>query len=249
MQRYFITFAYDGTNYCGWQRQPNGLAVQQVIEEAFSKVMRREVSVVGAGRTDSGVHARNMVLHVDLEESVSDPLRWIEKLNRLLPQDIALSDIRAVVPDAHARFDALSRTYHYYVGMEKDPFNRDFRLRVRKELDFKLMNDAAKLLLSITDFTSFSKLHTDVKTNNCDVRYAAWEPDEGGYRFVITADRFLRNMVRAIVGTLFNVGEGKIGLEDFLRIIDSKDRSLAGMSVPGYALFLDHIVYPEDKYL
>lgn len=245
MNRYFIYLAYNGKAYCGWQNQPNGIAVQQKIEEALSMLLRTPVAVTGAGRTDAGVHARSMVAHFDTESPLPDLVLLADKLNRILPQDIVIYRIVPVRPDAHARFDAISRTYQYYLSTEKDPFRHELQYRVHGQLDVERMNEAAARLFDYTDFTSFSKLHTDVKTNNCRILYARWEQQGSEYIFTIQADRFLRNMVRAIVGTLLEVGRGKISVEDFCRIIELKNRGMAGSSVPGHALFLVGVEYPE----
>ena len=234
MQRYFIYLAYDGTAYHGWQIQPNGASVQECLMKALSTLLRREVEVVGAGRTDAGVHASLMVAHFDSETPL-DVIFMTDKLNRLLPPDISVYRLRAVRPDAHARFDATARTYKYYVTTAKMPFNRQYRCRT---------------LFEYTDFTSFSKLHTDVKTNNCKIMHAAWtQVDEVTWVFTIQADRFLRNMVRAVVGTLLEVGRGKLTIGGFRRVIEQKDRCRAGTSVPGNALFLVDVAYPEETFI
>ena len=242
--RYFIYLSYDGARYHGWQWQPNGLSVQQVLEEALSTLLRQPIEVVGAGRTDAGVNASMMVAHFDAslpEETV------VSRLNRLLPSDIAVQRIVPVRSDAHARFSATSRTYHYYITFDKSPFLRHYAWRCPFPLDFDRMNEAARHLFEYTDFTSFSKLHTDVKTNNCRIMKAEWvRQADGTWMFEVQADRFLRNMVRAIVGTLVDVGRGKISVQDFCDIIEKKDRCSAGQSMPGNALFLAGITYPED---
>lgn len=252
--RYFLYLSYNGTRYSGWQTQPNAPTVQQTIEDALATVLRQPCPIVGAGRTDAGVHARQMIAHLDLDLSPIEAEQLMLRLNRLLPEDIALRSIRPVAPDAHARFSARARTYRYYVTFDKQPFGHDLLLRLHAPVDFDLMNRAAALLPQFIDFTSFSKLHTDVKTNNCRVREAYWQKHAdslGGevYVFTITADRFLRNMVRAIVGTLLQVGRGKLSLEDFVRIIEAKDRCSAGSSAPGHALFLESVEYPEELFL
>jgi tRNA pseudouridine38-40 synthase len=242
--RYFIYLSYNGKNYCGWQNQPNGVSVQQKLEETLACFLRRETAIVGAGRTDAGVHARLMVAHFDWYDEMLD-VQWVtEKLNRMLPPDIAVFKTAPVHADAHARFDAVSRTYRYYVSQQKDPFRHEYTCFVNGELDIDAMNLAASKLYEYTDFTSFSKLHTDVKTNNCKIFHAQWEKTGSELVFTIQADRFLRNMVRAIVGTLLEVGRGKRSVEDFRRIIVSCDRGQAGTSVPGNALFLENITYP-----
>ncbi|WP_455585280.1 tRNA pseudouridine(38-40) synthase TruA [Bacteroides sp.] len=249
MQRYFIYLAYDGTNYHGWQIQPNGCSVQECLMKALSTFLRREVEVIGAGRTDAGVHASLMVAHFDNEEEL-DTVAITEKLNRLLPPDISVFKLRRVKNDAHARFDAVARTYKYYVTTAKYPFNRQYRYRVHGTLDFEKMNKAAATLFDYSDFTSFSKLHTDVKTNLCKIMHAEWtQVDDTTWVFTIQADRFLRNMVRAIVGTLLEVGRGKLSVEDFRKVIEQQDRCKAGTSAPGNALFLVNVEYPEDIFV
>lgn len=249
MNRYFIYLGYNGKNFCGWQIQPNGMTVQQSIEEALATLLRRPVPIVGAGRTDAGVHARLMVAHFEVEEPVADLVLLVRKLNRLLPRDIAIYRIVPVCPDAHARFDAISRTYQYSVTARKDPFDYDFVYRVMNTLDFDAMNDACLTLFDYTDFTSFSKLHTDVKTNNCRIYRAGWEKEGDVWVFTIQADRFLRNMVRAIVGTLLEVGRGRLSVGGFRQVIEAKDRCRAGTSVPGHALFLVDVAYPESLFM
>jgi len=246
MNRYFIYLAYDGANYCGWQNQPNGISVQQKIEEALQVLLRKPLAITGAGRTDAGVHARLMVAHFDWEEEFAGLLLLTEKLNCLLPSDIAIKKILPVLPESHARFDALSRTYKYYICTEKNPFTFPFSYRITSPLDFGKMNEAAAVLPEYTDFTSFSKSHTDVKTYNCRIMQAGWTQEEIGWVFTIQADRFLRGMVRAIVGTLLEVGRGKLSLDGFRQVIESKNRETAGMSVPGKALFLTNIEYPQS---
>ena len=245
MNRYFIYLSYNGKPFCGWQIQPNGITVQQRIEEALSTILRRPMSIVGAGRTDAGVHAQLMVAHFDSEEPISDLPFLADKLNRLLPKDIAIDRIVPVAPDAHARFDATSRTYKYYLTAKKNPFNYDWVYRYIGKLDYDLMNEACRVLLEYTDFTSFSKLHTDVKTNNCRIMEAGWKQEGDVWVFTIRADRFLRNMVRAIVGTLLEVGRGKLSLFGFREVIEAKDRGRAGTSAPGHALYLVDVTYPE----
>ena len=248
--RYFIYLAYDGTAYHGWQRQPNGISVQVCIEKALSLLLRCDIAVTGAGRTDAGVHARLMVAHADIPYSLDDAGEWVHKLNRVLPPDIVIYRIRPVKPDAHSRFDALSRTYRYYISYEKNPFEGKYRWTMAgKTLDIDRMNEAAGYLLQYTDFTSFSKLHTDVKTNNCRIYKAGWEKDGDVWVFTIQADRFLRNMVRAIVGTLLEVGRGKLTVDGFRQVIEAKDRGRAGTSAPGHALYLVDVTYPESIFL
>jgi len=250
MYRYFIYLTYNGTSYCGWQNQPNGLSIQQCVEDALSTIQRQPINVVGAGRTDAGVHACRMVAHFDLENPLDDPMHTAEKLNCLLPSDIAVERIVRVRDEAHARFDALSRTYKYLISDCKDPFRDEWVCRISlKGIDFELMNEACKILFEYSDFTSFSKLHTDTKTNNCRITSAKWEQEEKIWVFTITADRFLRNMVRAIVGTLFEVGRGKLSLSGFQQVIEAKNRCLAGTSVPAKGLSLVEITYPPELFM
>ena len=248
-RRYFIRFAYDGTAYCGWQVQPNGLSVQEVLTKALCTILRTEdIEIVAAGRTDAGVHARNMVAHFDVEDRLPAGLDLVNKLNSLLPSDISVIEIREVKPEVHARFDALSRRYEYHLVLQKDVFRHPFAMRIYNPLDFDRMNEAAKILFKYTDFTSFSKLHTDVKTNNCKIMAARWEQREEEWIFIVEADRFLRNMVRAIVGTLLEVGRGKMTIDEFRQVIDAKNRCNAGSSVPAKGLFLVEVAYPENIY-
>lgn len=241
--RYFLKFSYNGKGYCGWQRQPNALSVQEVIEGALSKVLGTPTSVTGAGRTDAGVHAMCMYAHFDSPEPITDSVKLLRSLNHLCGRQIAFQAIYPVADDAHARFDATERTYKYFVSREKSPFTHELVWQAPYELDYNLMNEAAQILLSVDDFTSFSKLHTDVKTNICKVIFARWEPHGNGWVFTITADRFLRNMVRAVVGTLVDIGRKKITLADFRRIIEQKNRCAAGTSMPAHALYLWNVKY------
>ncbi len=247
MYRYFIELAYNGSGYNGWQIQPNAPSVQGDINKALSLLLKQEINVTGAGRTDTGVHASFFVAHFDSETAILHTQALIDKLNRFLGKNIAIKDIYAVAPDAHARFSAISRTYKYYINKTKNPFSYPFAYRPHPLPDIRLMNKACELLLRYEDFTSFSKLHTDVKTNICHLMEAYWEETDEQLVFTIKADRFLRNMVRAIVGTLLDVGQERITLEQFQKIIESKDRCKAGTSVPGNALFLCNIEYPPCK--
>lgn len=249
MKRYFVYLAYNGTNYCGWQIQPNGISVQQTLEDALRTLLRIPVPIVGAGRTDAGVHARLMVAHFDYE-GVLDTTLLTDKLNRFLPKDITIYRIVEVIPEAHARFDAVSRLYRYYMTTVKDPFMNHLKYKVfYKDIDIQMMNACAGVLSEYTDFTSFSKLHTDVKTNDCELMYARWDKQGDDYIFTIKANRFLRNMVRSIVGTLLEAGRGKLDEAGIRNIIEAKDRSAAGISVPGHALFLEEIEYPSDIFI
>jgi len=237
--RYFIEFAYKGTAYHGSQIQPNGITVQSVMQDAFATIMRQDVALTFAGRTDAGVHAEQMFAHFDLD---TDPPS-VERLNRLLPDDIAVYRIFPVAEDLHARFSATARTYEYRIATRKSPFTRDTRTYMPVPLDYDAMNDAATALLGTHDFASFCKLHTDVKTTICTVTCASWQTDDQGAVFTITADRFLRNMVRAVVGTLFDVGRHKLSSQDFADIIASRSRQAAGQSAPAEGLLLTHISY------
>lgn len=245
--RYFLEFSYNGKNYFGWQRQPKQISVQEVLENALSTLFREAIAVTGAGRTDSGVHAKKMFAHFDFENELPGDL--IHRLNSFLPQDIVIYKIHSMKSEAHARFDALERTYHYFVQIGKDAFNSDFSWQIRYDLDENKMNQAAESLIGKKDFSSFAKLHTDVKTHICNVKLAQWERIENELKFTITADRFLRNMVRAIVGTLVDVGKGKITLDEFNSIIDQKDRSFASGSAPAQGLYLAEVEYPKSIYL
>lgn len=241
--RYFITFSYDGTAYHGWQIQPHSVTVQEELQKALSTLMRKPMEVVGAGRTDTGVHARKMIAHFDHDE-VLDCLQLVYKLNKLLPRDIAVQHVEPVADDMHARFSAKSRTYHYYVHLDKNPFLRSYSWQVYGNPDFELMNRAARVLMEYKDFTSFSKVNTDTKTNDCTITEARWDwVGEDQWRFTVTANRFLRNMVRAIVGTLMEVGRGRMTIEQLRSVIEAKDRCRAGDSVPGNALFLVEVLY------
>ena len=243
MQRYFIYFSYDGTNYHGWQIQPHDNSVQEELQRALSTLLRCEMEVVGAGRTDTGVHARLMVAHFDSEQPI-DCHQLAYKLNRLLPRDIAVSRIEPVASDMHARFSATSRTYYYYVHTRKNPFLRAYSCELHYDLDFELMNKAAATLLEYDDFGAFCKSHTDVKTTLCHVTEAQWiQTGADEWRFVITANRFLRNMVRAVVGTLFEVGRGRMTIAEFEAVIAAKDRCRAGQSAPPQGLYLTKIDY------
>lgn len=251
MSRYFLHLAYNGKNFHGWQIQNNAITVQQELNEVLSLFFKTKIELTGAGRTDTGVHAKDFYAHFDLPTNLNkeDIPNIVHKLNGFLKQDIAIYDIIRVKDEAHARFDAVSRTYHYYIGIKKDVFNFEYSYFIYGNLDVTAMNEAAKILFDYTDFSCFSKSNTQTKTNNCRITSAFWEECDNSLVFTITADRFLRNMVRAIVGTLLEIGFHKINIEDFKRIIDNKNRSDAGYSVPAKALFLTKIVYPESVFL
>ena len=241
--RYFVWFSYDGTAYHGWQIQPNGNSVQEELQRALSTLLREEISVTGAGRTDAGVHARQMVAHFDFSEAI-DLEQLAYKLNRILPCDIAVDRVELVDDDMHARFSATSRTYHYYIHTKKDPFSRPYSTELHYELDFDKMNEAGRILMTYNDFGAFCKSHSDVKTTLCRVTNAEWvQTSETSWYFEITANRFLRNMVRAVVGTLIDVGRGRLTLDDFRKVIEGKRRTAAGESMPANALFLENIRY------
>ena len=241
MKRYFIELAYKGTNYHGWQTQPNAITVQQVLEEALSKKLQEQIKVMGAGRTDTGVHAEFFIAHFESNSTINE--KTVFSLNRLLPKDISVFKIYEVKSDKHARFDAVSRTYEYRISTIKNPFFNETTAFISGSYNLELLNIASEILFKHTDFTSFSKLHTDVNTNNCTITEAHWRKEKDFIIFKITADRFLRNMVRAIVGTLLEVNNGKISLEEFEQIILAKNRSKAGKSVEAEGLFLFDIKY------
>lgn len=247
--RYFLKLSYCGAAFHGWQSQPNASSVQATIEEALSTILRCSTAIVGAGRTDTGVNARCMYAHFDCEQEIKDKKRLIISLNRLCGPAIAIQDIIEVDAQAHARFDASEREYRYFITFEKSPFLNHSSWHAPFSLDIESMNQATSLLIGRMDFTSFAKLHTDVKTNICDVREAEWhlwknDFETPGIYFKIKADRFLRNMVRAVVGTLVDVGRGHLSIDDFKAVIEAKDRCSAGTSMPPQALFLWNVKYP-----
>jgi tRNA pseudouridine38-40 synthase len=242
--RFFIILSYDGTRYHGWQVQPNGPSVQEKLQWALSTILRQDIQVTGAGRTDAGVHARMMVAHFDVETMDYELQDLTYKLNRLLPQDIAIQMMEPVSDEMHARFSATSRTYHYYIHTVKDPFLRAYSCELHYPLDFQLMNEAAAILMTYEDFGAFCKAHADVKTTLCHITAAQWhQTSPSSWYFEITANRFLRNMVRAIVGTLIDVGRGRLSLDDFRKVVEGKRRTEAGESMPANALFLEEVKY------
>ncbi len=242
--RFFITLSYDGTRYHGWQVQPNGPSVQEKLQWALSTILRQDIQVTGAGRTDAGVHARMMVAHFDVETMDYELQDLTYKLNRLLPQDIAIQKMESVSDEMHARFSAISRTYHYYIHTLKDPFLRAYSCELHYPLDFQLMNEAAAILMTYEDFGAFCKAHADVKTTLCHITAAQWhQTSPSSWYFEITANRFLRNMVRAVVGTLIDVGRGRLSLDDFRKVVEGKRRTEAGESMPANALFLEEVKY------
>jgi tRNA pseudouridine38-40 synthase len=244
--RYFIKFSYNGTHYHGWQIQPNAVSVQEILNKSLSTILNSHIDCMGAGRTDTGVHAREMFAHFDFEIQINIP-NTIHKLNSFLPKDIVISDIINVHNDAHARFDAKKRTYEYHINTFKNAFLFDKSWYYPQKLDLELMNQASQILLKHTDFQAFSKVHTDVNTFDCKIFEAFWSQENNQIIFTISADRFLRNMVRAIVGTLIFVGLNKISLSEFNKIIESKNRNNAGFSVPAHGLFLTKIEYDFFK--
>jgi tRNA pseudouridine38-40 synthase len=245
--RYFIELSYKGTAYHGWQSQPDVVSVQETIEKSLSLLLRYPTKITGAGRTDAGVHARQMFAHFDTEMPVDKNL--VYKLNAFLPSDIAIHNIYMVSNEAHARFDAVLRSYQYHIHTKKNPFIDDFSWYYKQQLDVKKMNEAAKSLLFFDDFKSFSKSKTDVKTYICNVEKAQWKLTDDQLVFYISADRFLRNMVRAIVGTLIQVGLHKIDVADFIKIIEARNRIKAGFSVPAHGLYLTQIIYPDQIFI
>lgn len=244
--RYFIELAYKGTNYHGWQIQPNAISIQECIQKAFSTILRKEIEVVGAGRTDTGVHAEQLFAHFDFEDEFNVE-KIIYKVNAVLPDDITVYSIFKVTEEAHTRFDAVNRSYEYRILLGRNPFKIETTWQlINKKLKIEKMNKAAQILLTYTDFQCFSRSNTDVRTYNCKVTNAEWKFDGNLLVFHISADRFLRNMVRAIVGTLIEVGEGKTSIEEFEEIIKSKDRCEAGPSAPAQGLFLTAVTYPKS---
>ena len=245
--RYFIEFSYNGAHFFGYQIQPKQISVQEVLEKALSTLLREDIKTTGAGRTDTGVHARKIFAHFDTQQPISEDL--VKRLNAFLPPSIAIKRIFQVEEEMHARFSAVYRTYEYHISLEKDPFAEAFSWQMwRQKLDVEKMNEACKILFEYEDFTSFSKLHTDVKTNNCKIYHAQWKQKGSSLVFTISANRFLRNMVRAIVGTLVEVGLGKIKPTDLHDIIQAKYRNKAGASAPAHGLYLVDVGYKEmDK--
>ena len=243
--RYFIQLAYNGANYAGWEIQPNAPSVQQTLNEALSTLLRIEAYVVGAGRTDTGVHARQMFAQMELDEDI-DTDQIVFRLNRFLPNDIAIQAIFPVADDTHARFSAISRSYEYWVSQKKDPFLTDYAWEITKPLDVTAMNTVAAILLGEKDFGAFARSGTQTKTNLCNVTAAHWEEQGDLLVFHISANRFLRNMVRAVVGTLIDVGQNKCSLARFEEIVKNKDRTLAGESAPAHGLYLTKVAYPPE---
>ena len=246
LKRYFIQLSFNGTNYHGWQIQKNAVSIQSLITKGLSLLLKSEISIIGCGRTDAGVHAKEFFAHFDMDKELDEKQRkeLTNKLNRFLPKDIVIHQIFPVDASLHARFSAVSRTYKYYITQQKNAFTLDFSFHFPHELNIELMNKGAEILMKYTDFTSFSKLQSVTATNNCIIKSAKWEEIDGQLIFTICADRFLRNMVRAIVGTLMDVGQKKISLIDLKNIIHAKNRCSAGNSVPAAGLFLEKVEYP-----
>ena len=241
--RYFIWFSYDGSRYHGWQVQPNGITIQSCLESALQTLLRQQIQVTGAGRTDAGVHARKMAAHFDTEQAFDTSL-MVRKLNGLLPFDIAVDSIVAVPSEMHARFSATRRTYRYYIHTSKNPFTCRYSLEIHYQLDFERMNEAGRLLTHYQDFGAFCKSGSDVKTTLCQVTHAQWhQTSETEWYFEISANRFLRNMVRAVVGTLIEVGRGRMSLDEFRLVVEGRKRTRAGESMPAKALFLEDVSY------
>jgi len=247
--RYFVELAFNGTQYHGWQIQPGAETVQESLNKAIGTLTGQTVNLVGCGRTDAGVHASHFVAHFDVRDPIVDCGQLTFRLNRFLNKSIRIDRIVRVDPDSHARFHALSRTYHYLISAGKTPFMNDFCWNFHQALNLAAMNEACKVIRGKHDFTSFSKLHTDVKTNDCEVYEASWYENDGFYVFIIRSDRFLRNMVRALVGTLMEVGKGRIPPSEVERILHARNRSDAGMSVPAKGLFLTKVEYPPEVFV
>jgi tRNA pseudouridine38-40 synthase len=247
--RYFFEIAYKGTNYHGWQRQKNAMTVQQMVEEAFSKILRTEITILGSGRTDTGVHCEQQYFHVEVESEIDDVDRFLFKVNNYLPEDIAIKNAALVTDDTHARFSAFSRSYQYRMTLVKDPFNASLRCFFNRPLDIKTMNEAAALLIGKHDFECFSRVKTEVNNFYCDITEAKWVLEGDNLTFYISANRFLRGMVRAIVGTLLKVGLGKLTVSQIPEIIDSKERKNAGAAAPAQGLFLTKVEYPNTIFV
>jgi tRNA pseudouridine38-40 synthase len=245
--RYFFEIAYNGTNYNGWQNQKNGVGVQTVVEDALSTLLRRKIEIVGSGRTDTGVHCEQQFFHVDLEKEF-EAENFIQKLNSFLPKAVVIHSIRKVKDDAHARYDAVERTYHYRITRKKNPFLEGLAWYYFKPVNVSRMNEAASMMLGNHDFECFSKVKTDVNHFLCEIKKASWKEEGDNLEFTIVANRFLRGMVRAIVGTLLDVGSGKISIQEFKRILESRDRKKAGANVPAHGLYLSKVKYPATVF-
>ncbi|HNW70067.1 MAG TPA: tRNA pseudouridine(38-40) synthase TruA [Bacteroidales bacterium] len=247
-QRYFIKLSYDGSRYHGWQQQDNAMSIEHKLNVALNTILRQEVKITGCGRTDAGVHAKEFYAHFDAEQAVEAGEKMVYNLNSLLPDDIVIDNIFKVKPEAHARFSATKRTYRYFINSKRNPFSKDYEYFFFRKLDMGLMNEACNILIEHKDFSCFSKTHTQVNNFFCTIYEARWETQDSRYIFTITANRFLRNMVRAIVGTMLDVGLHKISLEEFRKIIEKGSRSEAGMSVAAKGLFLTKVEYPPQLF-
>ncbi|WP_242926350.1 tRNA pseudouridine(38-40) synthase TruA [Pontibacter vulgaris] len=245
--RYFLEIAYDGTRFHGWQVQPNALSVQEVLDDCLSKVLRQPISSTGSGRTDTGVHASQQFVHFDVAQQL-DTEQMVYRFNRLLPDDVVARNLYLVPDEAHARFDAFARTYHYHIMLAKNPFKRYYATYLNRLPDVEKMNQAAAILLKYEDFTTFSKVKGDTKHYNCNIYEAAWSQEGEELRFTIRANRFLRGMVRLVVGTLLDVGRGKLTVEGFEEVIASQDRSKASGAAPAEGLYLAKVEYPEHLF-
>ena len=246
--RYFLDISYCGTQYHGWQNQTNASSVQETIEEGLSKILREKVSVTGSGRTDTGVHAKQQIAHFD-SDLIQDQAKFQFQLNSLLPNDIAIKDLRKVQDSAHARFDAVKRSYQYFINCKKDPFKRGLSYYFRKDLDKDQIEKGCQLIKETTDFQSFSKVQTEVNNFLCEIHEISWQETNDGHVLYVCANRFLRGMVRTIVGTLLDVGTGKLSIEDLSYILEKRDRKEASRSVPAEGLFLYQVKYPKNIYL
>jgi len=247
--RYFLKLAYLGTHFHGWQIQPNGYTVQEHLNKHLSLLLRKDINVIAAGRTDTGVHAKEMFAHFDWDEGIEDTSTLVQNLNKLLAPDVVINAMFVVKPNIHARFDAIQRSYEYRINRQRSPFNHNLAANIFYPLNLEAMQAASNLLIGKRDFSSFSKSRTQTKTNICDIRQAYWEDRGAEWVFHISADRFLRNMVRAIVGSLLEVGKGRMCLEDFQKMIEAQDRKKAGQSVPAQGLYLIRVVYPQDIFI
>ncbi|QDH79053.1 tRNA pseudouridine(38-40) synthase TruA [Echinicola soli] len=248
MRRYFMEVAYKGTRYHGWQVQPNALTVQEAINKALQTILRQEVATMGSGRTDTGVHGKQQFLHFDWNDKLEKNI-FLKKINAVLPKDISAYDLREVLPEAHARFDAEWRSYEYHISLRKNPFEETLSWHCFYKLDVTDMNKSAALLLQHRDFECFSKVKTEVNHFECEIKSAFWEQKDHHLVFHITANRFLRGMVRAIVGTLVEIGKGQMDILGFQQILDSQDRRKAGIAAPPHGLFLSRVTYPEEIFI
>ncbi len=246
--RYFLDIAYRGTHYHGWQEQENAISVQETLNKALSKISGLEIKCVGSGRTDTGVHASQQIVHFDIAKNI-DTNKFLYQLNSVLPSDIAGNSIRRVTDDAHARFDATKRTYNYFIHQKKDPFKEGLSYFFSSEIDVVTINESLTILKNHTDFESFSKAKTEVNNFNCEISEAEWQATENGWFFYISANRFLRGMVRTIVGTMLDIGQGKLSPADLHLILNQKDRKAAGRSVAAHGLYLSEVAYPEEIYI